>query len=480
VNSVVLNHTKPGSLATLNPRSSATLPRESSDPQSQKAPAASPTPAPWGLVRRFLFRFLFVYLILVVFPFPLWQLITLQHHVLPGTADMWEFMGKYTEFWDAVVPWVGEHVFQVEVVILRPNGSGDTTYDYILTFCYAAVAALAALVWSLVARRWRSHPRLQLWLTVYISFYLAANMITYGAMKFIKVQMPEPSLFLLLRPYGETSPMGVLWRFMGHSTLFCSLIGATEMIGGLLLAVRRTRLVGALLIAAVMGNVFLLNVCFDVPVKLWSAQLTAMAVLVAAPNLGRLFQFLVLQRATAPVVQQPLFRSKWLRIGAAVLAGAFVLGWTGYELHAHYKFYTTMGDGAPKPRLYGIWTVEEYLVDGQAQPPLLTDKSRWRRLLIDRSMEEYGWSGILIQGMDDQVLPYNVKLDDTTRTLMLTRMDNPAWSATLTFSEPGPDRMVLEGVVDGHRVRITLHRVDLSRLNLNRPIHWINERPYNR
>lgn len=39
---------------------------------------------------------------------------------------------------------------------------------------------------------------------------------------------------------------------------------------------------------AVMANVFMLNLCYDVPVKLFSFQLLLLAIVVAAPDVPRL------------------------------------------------------------------------------------------------------------------------------------------------------------------------------------------------
>ena len=42
-------------------------------------------------------------------------------------------------------------------------------------------------------------------------------MVSYGMVKAIPLQMPSPSLTRLLEPYGNFSPMGVLWASVGAS-----------------------------------------------------------------------------------------------------------------------------------------------------------------------------------------------------------------------------------------------------------------------
>ena len=65
-------------------------------------------------------------------------------------------------------------------------------------------------------------------------------------------------------------------------------VGVVELLGGVLLTCRRTRLLGALVVLGVMANVVMLNFCYDVSVKLHSSHLLAMTLFVAAAGLRRL------------------------------------------------------------------------------------------------------------------------------------------------------------------------------------------------
>ena len=83
--------------------------------------------------------------------------------------------------------------------------------------------------------------------------------------------------------------------------------------------------------------------------------------------------------------------------------------------------------------------------------------------------------------MSDSRERYVLELDEPRHTLVLSKSDDAAWRATLSYSEPEPGRLVLLGTVDGRRVRITLRRFDESQYLLtSRGFHWINEVPYNR
>jgi hypothetical protein len=424
-------------------------------------------PAPWGPAKRVLFRFLFAYLVLYILPFPL--------DLTPyDEAAVGKIVQPYRDLWDALVPWVGQHVFGVEITV-RPNGSGDTTYNYVQVFCFLVLAAAAAAAWTALDRRRPGYPRLYEWLRVYVRFDLATTMIAYGAVKVIKSQFPNPSLDRLVQPFGDASPMGLLWTFMGASASYNVFSGAGEMLGGLLLTARRTTLLGALVCLGVLGNVVLLNFSYDVPVKLFSCHLLAMAVFLAAPDLRRLANFFLLNRPVGPAQLAPLLRRKWLHRAALVLRTVAVLAFVGLALAKAQEVRKTYGDLRPRPPLYGIWNVEEFTIDGEVRPPVVTDPTRWRRVIFDYPQV------LAVQLMSDSRQRYLLKLDADEHTLALSRRDDPDWKAMLTFSEPGPGRLVLEGTFQGRAVRAQLRRSDESEfLLVNRGFHWINEYPFNR
>src|SRR5205085_11863402 len=104
-------------------------------------------------------------------------------------------------------------------------------------------------------------------LTVEVRFALQRVRIVYGYIKMMPLQMPAPSLTRLSEPYGDSSPMGLLWTFIGAAKGFEICTGCAEMLGGVLLIFPRTTLLGALICLADTSMIFLFNMCYDVPVK---------------------------------------------------------------------------------------------------------------------------------------------------------------------------------------------------------------------
>ena len=353
--------------------------------------------------------------------------------------------------------------------------AGTSTYGYVQLFCFLMVAIAAALIWTLLDRKRRNYTRLYEWLRVYVRFVLAVTMIEYGASKVFPSQFPAPATDRLMQPFGDASPMGLLWAFMGSSVAYTVFAGLSEMVGGLLLTLRRTTLLGALVCIGVMSNVVMLNFCYDVPVKQYSAHLLLMAVFLAAHDSRRLANVLVLHRPAEPEEVRPLFRRKWLARTAAACAAVFILYETGTVLYGSYKDFVEYGKAASKSPLYGMWNVEELVMDGKVRPPLVTDETRWRRIFFNMP------GRFAIQFMSDSRERYNLELDEKKRTLVISKRDDSNWKTTLVYRRLQPDVLFVEGPFDGHKVRARLRRTEPPEFPLlTRGFHWINERPFNR
>lgn len=417
----------------------------------------------WGAVQRILFRFLFSYLVLYIFPFPL--------NVIPVYGPALD--QSYTEIWHVVAPWVGEHVFGVEVRS-RASGRGDTTYGNVLIFCYVILALAATAVWTLLDRKRRNDARLHEGLRVYVRFALAAVIIRYGAFKVIPEQFGTPVPSELLQPIGESSPMGLLWKFMGSSIPYVIFTGAAEVLGGLLLAARRTTLLGALVCIGVLSNVVMMNLSYDVPVKLYSSHLLLMAIFLAAPDLRRLASLFLWNRRVPPAEQRPLFASRQANRAALVFRTVFILYVTVATLRESYENKQQFADVATRQRLYGAWEVEELAVDGVVRPLLVTDETLWRRLVFE-------WPGTIgIQyAHETEVRGYELRLDPGPH--VFTLCCDSEWKASISFKQVGPDVLALEGTVDGKQIRGRFRRMDDSRFPLLSPgFHWTSERLFNR
>lgn len=441
----------------------------------------------WPLWKRIGFRFLAAYFVLYTFPFPLDSVPWLGGKLSQGVYWLWQ----------RAALWVGPEVFGIEgEIFVGPTGSGDTTVDYLKLFMVLVLAALVTVVWSLVDRRRTAYPRAARWLVVGCRFYLGLVLLGYGLAKVVPTQFTTPSLTRLLQPYGTSSPMGIVWTFMGLSPPYTIFSGLMETTPAFLLFFARTRLLGACMAAAVMTNVALINYCFDVPVKLYSSHLLAMAVALILLDARRLVAFFLRNRPAPPADLRPLFQSKALRIAAAVVAVLLVAPSVWFGVNRGLEGYRMWGAGRPKPAIWGIYDVEVFRLDGEELPPLLTDETRWQALVIDRTLPtRFGTferpGRIAIQHMDGEIKSHSVELDEEAGTLTLLPEDQMSvakareagveLTGVLRYERPEPGRMIVRGTFEGREIEVELRERDLEEMLLiSRGYHWINETPFNR
>ena len=439
-------------------------------------PGVAPTVVPvvrWHPVTRVAFRFCALYFTLYVMTTQMFSsLFVLPWVNLPPPSRIGALQSLFN--------WVAIRLgFQQPFVIV--SGSGDRALDWAQAFTLVTVSAVLTIVWSVLDRRRHAYMGLHKWFRLFLRFALGATLVSYGAVKAFPLQMRYPALTRLLEPYGHFSLMGVLWAKIGASPAYEIFTGIVELSAAVLLFVPGLTLAGSLLSAAAMFQVFMLNMTYDVPVKLFSFHLVAMSLVLAAPDARRLLNVLVLNRAAPPSSQPPLFRRRALQT-TAIVAQVVMGAWLVYSgLSNGAQAYATAGPHAPKPALYGIWEVETMKIDGHTRSPLVTDYDRFRRVVVQTA------AGISFQRMDDTFVGYGAKVDPASRTIALTTGGGfgstvpPSPAGRLTFDRPSADRLLLAGTVGDHEVEMHLRYVDPSNFRLVQgKFRWVQELPFNR
>lgn len=385
-------------------------------------------------------------------------------------------MHYYTAFWHWVVPWTGEHILQLSYPItVKPNGSGDTTYNYVLQLLWLVFAGFIASIWALLDKKRPSYEQFSYWTRILVRYFLAYMLFVYGFVKVIKLQFPFPSLIRLTETYGESSPMGLAWTFIGYSTGYNIYIGGAEVLAGALLFFKRTTLMGAVLAMVVMTNVFAMNLAYDIPVKIFSFNLLVMATWIAWRDLDRLVNFFLNNTVSLPKIDQYPFKSQWKKLVQRLLK-VVAIGFTIYSTAWNfYKAGEQYGDAAPKPPLYGIYDVKSFESDGKEVPALMGDTLRWKRVIINYA------GNVRITTMPDSNIWMKLAVNVQAKTATFTSYKDSTDTFKLKFIRPVKSKLMLEGIMRGKPVKISFSRVDEQQFPLIKTgFNWINEYPNNR
>ncbi len=307
-------------------------------------------------------------------------------------------------------------------------------------------------------------------------------MVGYGLAKVgtLSNQFPPLGIWRLAQRYGESSPMGLLWTFMGSSRAYTAFAGGMELLGGMLLVWRRTALLGACVSIGVMLNIMLMNFCYDVPVKLFSAHLVVAGLCILLPDASRLASVFLGTTAVAPRVLDHPHTSRatrWIHRGLKTAFVFLVLALPLYSLWSSER--STAG---ARPAL-GEWKLSALRVDGQTVQPeagevqYLTLAARPTPIPSGAGASGGSWS-----------VPCSVTLIGGTQvaaTATLTPghvvFEASAAGASSLLREP------LEWTVADDELRLerpglqaTLTPAAHDYLLARRGFHWINEHPFNR
>jgi hypothetical protein len=425
-------------------------------------------PSPWTLTQKVGFRFIFLLFGLYILfenngAFPFFDGLIMHY----PTALLHQF-----------IPWVGKHILHLSYPItVFTNGSGDTTYDYVIVFCIFSFSCLGTLIWSLFDSKRADYSTLYYWLTVGVRFYIALMLINYGLYKVFKLQFPSPGPYRLSQTYGHSTPMGLAWTYLGFSFGYNLFMGLAEL-AAVLLLFRRTMTVGAIITLMTTANVMAVNYFYDVPVKLLSTALVLMTIFLLSHDALRLFKFFFSgQPVSLPVITSPALKNKILKVGKYVLKFGLI-GYTllygGYQAFSSMKVY---GDSSPKPPLYGVYKTDCFVIGQDTLPPNLTDSIRWRQL----TMEWPGYS--MVQFMNDSTSGYKVKVDTTLLKLDLKNYSDSTLLYSFHYQIIDPAHLQLTGLKGRDSIFISLTNMMEEPKNIrliSGGFHWINEYPNNR
>jgi hypothetical protein len=378
-----------------------------------------------------------------------------------------------------LVTWTASRVFGIRAaLVIDGSGSGDKIFDWTQVFCFLVIAMAGTIVWSLLERSRAPRLRLSAWFRLVVRLALGTTMVAYGAIKVIPVQMPAMFLTQLVEPFGNFSPMGILWTSIAVSPGYERFVGCAEVLGGILLMIPPTTTLGALIVLADSIEVFVLNMTYDVPVKLFSFHLIMLSVVLLYPEARRLADVFLFRRAVAASQEPALFlnfRANHLALVAQVVFSCYIVVLNLYAAESAWRQY---GAGKPKSPLYGIWDVVEMRIDGVERAPLLTDPERWRRIIFDTNAAG-DFSGV--QHVDDTFTFYRTKFDLRNQSIVLTTRANAPGPTRVIFQRPAPGRLMFDGDMNGRLIHVELAEVDQKRfLLLTTPFHWVQEFPFNR
>ncbi|MCR5889480.1 DoxX family protein [Hymenobacter sp. J193] len=432
------------------------------EPTSSAAPEHQ-----WAGYEKALFRFAFLYFALQVLPLD------------------WKY------YRDVAANWSGfsfGDIFRVAHYSPRFFDGPDTFLNWAVV---ALLAAVGAVVWSLVDKSRPEYNTLYYWLRVLVRYRLAAGLLAYGFLKLFPMQSPPPSLSLLNTHYGDLSDWKIFSLSLGIVPSYQSFLGLVEILSAVLLLNRRTASIGAFLSISFLGNVFLSNLAYEGGEYVYSFYLLALALVVLWYDARRVNDLLTLERPAVPNRFQLVLPEGWQRSGRQVLKAGFVLlfvGLYGVKTYAAYQrgpYHYPQTPGLPDAA--GLYNVREFRLAGQVRPYSATDPERWQDVVLEE------WNTLSVRSSRPVVLDhsnteaihsqdanrnyefagaagrhyyaYQLSSDGQTLTLQNRNPGEGADKLTLRLTRPDARTITLSGTdAQGRDLQVVLEKRDKKHL----------------
>jgi hypothetical protein len=423
----------------------------------------------WPVWRKIGFRFAFIYLVLYITP---WNFVS----DIPPMSFVQEY---YQQAWDWVVRIANTYLFQLTDYLVPVAGSGDTSFAWAQLLFTLLVAFIGCIAWSLLDRRRTNYDHLDYWLRLTTRYYISYYCFVYGIIKVFALQMPFPNLSALSTPLGDFLPMRLSWMFIGYSTPYQVFSGIMECTAGLLLLNRRTVTLGLIMATGVFLHVAVLNLSYDIPVKLFSIHLFLYCLYLLSYEIKRLLNFFVFNRVSDPARSFNMeFRSKWMRYARIAGKLAFIiLAVIMPFVNSYQRYQSLRAVVAPTPIKPGLYDVDLFVRNGtDTIPALVTDTLRWQDMVFERS----GYGSIKTADTTFRQRyrrAYFIYKHDTVSDLLEFRKNGGTSHPTMTARYKLPDENTIQlwTKQDFDSLYIRLRRSKRHFQLTERQFHWLSE-----
>lgn len=432
----------------------------------QTTPAGS---ADWTLWQKIAFRFFCIYFLLNIAPW------TWLDNSIPGMGFITDY---YYQAISRIVNMFNKYWFHFAKTTIVNNGSGDTSFNWEMVFTFLSLAAIGSAIWSLLDRKRKSYLQANYWLRTFLRYFLISMCFVYGIDKWYALQMPYPNQSQLATPLGDFLPMRLSWMFIGYSTPYEMFSGAMEILAGVLLLNRKTITIGLCIAMTVFINVMVLNLCYDIPVKIFSIHLVLYCGYLLINDGKRMLDFFVYNRPVqSNTINRIIFKKKWMRITRVVLKLVFIALFVVMPFYNTRAWYQSIyKEIDTKPIRSGIYDVSIYVVNKDTIPGLVTDTLRWKDMIFEKG-------GLGSVGSADTTFRqryrrgyFNFVPDTTNKTIGFKKLvSDTQFMFSFHYDLPDSNTIKLWGSRKSDSLYIILKRSNRHFQLSEKQFHWISE-----
>ncbi|NAS30955.1 hypothetical protein GTQ40_08245 [Flavobacteriaceae bacterium R38] len=413
----------------------------------------------WNISQRIYLRFIFLYLLFYIYPY--------------GFEYIQELNTRDISFWPGITTWFGETFLGWEFDKENLLNGFDSKYDYSRFILIALLSVIGTSIWLFIDAKIKRdyNARLNILIKTILRYHIGLTLIIYGLSKVLMLQFGEMDFNRLETTMGNQTGMSFLWAFMSYSKFYTMSTGWIELIGGILLLFRKSTFIGAFILFIAMANVVLIDIGYDVRVKMFAIHLFLMTLILLGDNLKRLYRFFILNTTTKPVEQQALFSNpKAKKIGYS-LKGILLL----YFVTSSVIIYTDRSAKRTNryPTVAGFHTVEMMIKNNDTISEI--NDQRWKNLSISGS--SYRPETAVIREVSGRRNSYSFEADTLKKTMILYSIrGNRKAELKLKYKELNHQEFIFEGTHQSDSIWIKTTSKTLKDYPLTaNEIRWITD-----
>lgn len=180
---------------------------------------------------------------------------------IPFPTSHLSFNTIFTQFFFQDLVIVFANLLSVEIVTL--NFDSDSVSLAILLFLLFCISFVALLFK-------KTQDKIIAVVKIISCYYLIFVLLSYGLNKIFLAQFPKPDVNILYSNVGILQKDILYWSVLGLAPVYTFFIGVIECLIAVLVFFKKTRLIGLLLALTSFIYIFIINISFDISVKMYS------------------------------------------------------------------------------------------------------------------------------------------------------------------------------------------------------------------
>lgn len=386
----------------------------------------------YNFKRKLFWRFIFLYIILYIFPY--------------GFEYINELNPEDISFWKGITIWFGQTFLGWEFYINNLQNGFDSKYDYSRFLLIVCISTIGSVIWLFIDSKikYSYTHKLKVLLQTILRYHIGLTLILYGLAKVFLLQFGSLDINDLETNLGNQSGMGFLWKFMSYSDFYSISTGLIEVTGGVLVLFRRTTFIGAFILFIAMVNVVLVDIGYDVSVKMFAIHLLLMTVLLIFDNLKQLINFFITNKPTIPYNFAPFFNSKKIRYGLkGIILIYFIISFRN-----SFKERIRTEKSPNNIEMTGIYEIDIFIKNRDTINSSNSDRLRWETMRLN--CNKYYPKHVAIKNSDGQTQWFKFEENVLDKTITFKPIENASESEYLfNYKKTGKNKFTFSGIYKG-------------------------------